>query len=89
MPLARNVAEAKRMVELVKKAGVLHGYLEDQLFAPGLQRGHAIAWARGAQCMVAHVQLETVRFFEDLGWRTDGPAEIYVGIPHQPMIISW
>jgi len=47
-PLARNVAEAKRMVELVKKAGVLHGYLEDQLFSPGLERGRAIAWARGA-----------------------------------------
>ena len=47
-PLARNVAEARRMVELVKKAGVLHGYLEDQLFSPGLERGHAIAWARGA-----------------------------------------
>src|SRR5262245_54598313 len=47
-PLARNVAEAKRMVELIEKAGVLHGYLEDQLFAPGLQRGHALAWARGA-----------------------------------------
>src|SRR4029453_4172490 len=47
-PLARNVAEAKRMIELVKKAGVLHGYLEDQLFAPRLQRGHAIAGARGA-----------------------------------------
>jgi predicted dehydrogenase len=47
-PLARNVAEAKRMVEMVKKAGVLHGYLEDQLFSPGLQRGYDIAWARGA-----------------------------------------
>ena len=47
-PLARNVAEARRMVALVKKAGVLHGYLEDQLFSPGLERGHAIAWARGA-----------------------------------------
>jgi predicted dehydrogenase len=47
-PLARNVAEGRRMVELVKKAGVLHGYLEDQLFSPGLERGHAIAWARGA-----------------------------------------
>jgi predicted dehydrogenase len=47
-PLARNVAEAKRMVELVEKAGVLHGYLEDQLFSPGVERGRAIAWARGA-----------------------------------------
>jgi predicted dehydrogenase len=47
-PLARNAAEARRMVELVTKAGVLHGYLEDQLFAPGLERGREIVWARGA-----------------------------------------
>jgi predicted dehydrogenase len=47
-PLARNVAEGRRMVELVKKAGVLHGYLEDQLFSPGLERGRELAWARGA-----------------------------------------
>jgi predicted dehydrogenase len=47
-PLARNAAEARRMVELVTKAGVLHGYLEDQLFSPGLERGREIVWARGA-----------------------------------------
>jgi predicted dehydrogenase len=47
-PLARNSAEARRMVQLVEKAGVLHGYLEDQLFSPGLERGRAIVWARGA-----------------------------------------
>ncbi len=47
-PLARNVAEARRVVELVEKAGLLHGYLEDQLFSPGLERGRALAWARGA-----------------------------------------
>jgi predicted dehydrogenase len=47
-PLARNVREARRVVELVEQAGVLHGYLEDQLFAPGLERGREIAWARGA-----------------------------------------
>jgi predicted dehydrogenase len=47
-PLARNAAEARRVVELIEKAGVLHGYLEDQVFAPGLDRGRAIAWARGA-----------------------------------------
>jgi predicted dehydrogenase len=47
-PLARNVAEARRMVELVEKAGVLHGYLENQLFSPGLSRAREIAWARGA-----------------------------------------
>jgi predicted dehydrogenase len=47
-PLARNVAEARRVVELVERAGLLHGYLEDQLFSPGLERGRALAWARGA-----------------------------------------
>ena len=47
-PLARNAAEAKRMVELVEEAGVLHGYLENQLFQPNLERGKQIIWARGA-----------------------------------------
>jgi predicted dehydrogenase len=47
-PLARNVAEARRVVELAEKAGVLHGYLENQLFSPALVRAKAIAWARGA-----------------------------------------
>jgi predicted dehydrogenase len=47
-PLARNGAEARRMVELVEKAGVLHGYLESQLFSPVLERGREIVWARGA-----------------------------------------
>lgn len=47
-PLARTVPEAKRMVELVEEADVLHGYLEDQLFSPGLRRGREIIWERGA-----------------------------------------
>jgi predicted dehydrogenase len=47
-PLARNVAEAKRMVELVEQAGLLHGYLENQVFTPGVTRGKSIVWARGA-----------------------------------------
>lgn len=47
-PLARNVAEARRCVELIERAGVLHGYLEDQLFAPPLVKGRELAWKRGA-----------------------------------------
>lgn len=47
-PLARNLAEAKRVAELVKKAGVPHGYLENQAFAPAVAQGRAIIWARGA-----------------------------------------
>src|SRR4029077_19067152 len=33
-PLARNVAEAKVLTRLVKRARLNHGYLENQLFAP-------------------------------------------------------
>ena len=47
-PLARNVAEAKKVLELVKKIGVRHGYLENQLFAPHVDAGRKLAWARGA-----------------------------------------
>src|SRR5262245_46850046 len=47
-PLARNVAEGRRVVELVEKAGVRHGYVANQLFPPGLSRAREIAWARGA-----------------------------------------
>ncbi len=47
-PLARNAAEAARMVELVEKTGLLHGYLENQLFTPAVVRGRQIIWARGA-----------------------------------------
>ena len=46
-PLGRNAAEAARMVALVEEAGVLHGYLENQLFAPSLERARQIVWARG------------------------------------------
>ena len=47
-PLARNVAEARRMVELVEESGLLHGYLEDQIFAPSVTRGREIMWSRAA-----------------------------------------
>src|SRR6059036_8969 len=47
-PLARNVAEAKRVDELVTQAGIAHGYLENQAFAPAVVQGRAITWARGA-----------------------------------------
>jgi predicted dehydrogenase len=47
-PLARNVAEAKRVIELIEDAGLLHGYLEDQLFEPAIVRGREIIWRRAA-----------------------------------------
>jgi predicted dehydrogenase len=47
-PLARNVAEAKRVRELTRKIGVKTGYLENQLFSPHVETGKALLWARGA-----------------------------------------
>ncbi len=47
-PLGRNVAEARKMLELVRKAGLFDGYLENQVFAPAVTRGKEIVWARGA-----------------------------------------
>ena len=47
-PLARNVTEAKTVLSLVKRAGLKHGYLENQLFAPQVETGRKLLWARGA-----------------------------------------
>jgi predicted dehydrogenase len=47
-PLARTVAEARRMLQLVEETGLRHGYLENQVFAPAIQRGKEIIWQRGA-----------------------------------------
>jgi len=47
-PLARNVAEAVKVTALVKDAGITHGYLENQVFAPAVTQGRELVWARGA-----------------------------------------
>ena len=47
-PLARNVAEAKKVAQIVARAGIPTGYLENQLFAPHVEAGKALIWARGA-----------------------------------------
>lgn len=48
-PLARNYREAKEMIELVEKTGLLHGYLENQVFMPSVSRGKDIVWNIGAK----------------------------------------
>ena len=48
-PLARNVAEAKRLTALVKQTELLHGYLENQCFSPQVERGRELLWGRGAR----------------------------------------
>ena len=47
-PLARNVGEATEVLRMVKRARLNHGYLENQLFAPQVERGRQLLWARGA-----------------------------------------
>jgi len=47
-PLARTVKEAKLVAAMTKKAGIQHGYLENQLFSPQVEYGRALLWARGA-----------------------------------------
>ncbi len=48
-PLARNVAEARNVAALVKRVRLKHGYLENQVFAPQVEAGRALLWARGAR----------------------------------------
>ncbi|RZP30926.1 Gfo/Idh/MocA family oxidoreductase [bacterium] len=47
-PLGRNVAEAKKVLELTQSVDLLDGYLENQVFSPSITRGKEIIWARGA-----------------------------------------
>jgi len=48
-PLARTVDEAEEMVKLIEKTGLLHGYLEDQVFAPSVTRAREAIWKYGAK----------------------------------------
>jgi len=47
-PLARNVAEAKKVRDMVKRIGAKQGYLENQVFTPQVETGRNLLWARGA-----------------------------------------
>ena len=47
-PLARNLAEARRVVDLIESTPLLHGYLENQVFEPAITRGKEIIWRRAA-----------------------------------------
>lgn len=45
-PLARTLPEAREMLRLAEDAGLLHGYLENQLFSTATMRGKEIVWRR-------------------------------------------
>jgi len=48
-PLGRTADEAEEMVELVEKTGLLHGYLENQVYSPSVVRGRDAIWRYGAR----------------------------------------
>ena len=45
-PLARNLKEALRLKELAGEIGAPTGYLENEIFSPGVARGKEILWRR-------------------------------------------
>ncbi|MEM2239697.1 MAG: Gfo/Idh/MocA family oxidoreductase [Candidatus Bathyarchaeia archaeon] len=48
-PLARNVDEAEALVKMIEEVGLLHGYLENQVFMPSVVKGRDILWRYGAR----------------------------------------
>lgn len=46
-PLARTGAEAAEILDIVKKAGVWHGYAESSVFSPNIQKAHQMVAAGG------------------------------------------
>ena len=43
-PLARNVAEAREVVDLIEGSGLAHAYLENQVHMPGVERMKNLLW---------------------------------------------
>lgn len=70
------------------RLAVLRAYRHGQLGGRLVDFAVTTAADRGGHRMSAHIQLPNVRFFSSLGWEADGPAETYVGLPHQPMTID-
>ena len=48
-PLARNVKEADRLMNLIGKTDLLHGYLENQVYSPSLIKARDAVWKHGAR----------------------------------------
>jgi len=48
-PLARTMDEAEELMRLMDGTGLLHGYLENQVFAPSVVKGRDAVWRRGAR----------------------------------------
>lgn len=70
------------------RLAVLPAFRGCRVAAPLVHFAVATAAAWGGHTMLARVQTANVSFFTALGWRRDGPEELYVGLTHQPMAIE-
>lgn len=70
------------------RLAVLAPFRSSGLGAPLVRCAVATAGALGGDQMVAHVQIANVAFFTRLGWTPVGEPEMYVGLPHQRMLIT-
>ena len=46
-PLARTAAEAREIIDIVREAGVWHGYAESSVFSPNIQKAYEMVQAGG------------------------------------------
>ncbi len=70
------------------RLAVLVPYRASLVGARLVRHAVATAAAAGGSQMEASVQVANTVFFERLGWRCDGDARPYLGLPHQPMLID-
>jgi putative N-acetyltransferase (TIGR04045 family) len=69
------------------RLAVLSAYRLRGLGGPLVNAAVATAATLGGTAMTAHIQPKNVRFFQRLGWSSQGGREIYAGLVHQPMAI--
>ncbi len=69
-PLARNAAEAKEMLDAVRKASVLHGYAETEVFSPAVMKAREFI-KRGGIGKVLSVRSREAHFGPHSPWFWD------------------
>jgi len=70
------------------RLAVLPGYRAGVVGMKLVRVAVATAAAAGGDAMDAFVQLQNVTFFARIGWRRNGPEQLYYGLPHQPMVFE-
>lgn len=70
------------------RLAVLPRYRSSLVGARLVRYAVSTASAAGGSEMEASVQVANTGFFERLGWRRDGDVRLYLGLPHQPMLID-